>query len=60
METRKCYIWSMVLYSAVTSTLQKVGQKYPESFETWCRKSMEKISWTNHVTNEEVLWSHKQ
>jgi len=50
----------MDLYGAVTWTLQKVGQKCPENFEEWCGKRLEKISWTNHVTNEEVLRSQKQ
>ena len=27
----------------------------PESFEMWCWRRMEKISWTDHVRNEEVL-----
>jgi hypothetical protein len=26
-----------------------------ESFETWCWRRMEKISWTDRVRNEEVL-----
>jgi hypothetical protein len=26
-----------------------VGQKYRESFEMWCWRRMEKISWTDHV-----------
>ena len=26
-----------------------------ESFEMWCWKRMEKISWTDHVRNEDVL-----
>jgi len=51
----KCYIWSMALYSAETSTLRAVEQKYLESFEMWCWRRMEKISWTDHVRNEEVL-----
>ena len=50
----KCYIWSMVLYGAVTWTLRAADQKYLESFEMWCCR-MEKISWTDHVRNEEVL-----
>jgi len=29
-------------------------QKYLESFEMWCSRRMEKISWTDHVRNEEV------
>jgi len=30
-------------------------QKYLESFEMWCWRRMEKINWTDHVRNEEVL-----
>jgi hypothetical protein len=51
----KCYIWSMVLYGAETWTLRAVDQKHLESFEMWCWRRMEKISWTDHVRNEEVL-----
>jgi hypothetical protein len=49
----KCYIWSI----ALVPRLGCVGldQKYLESFEVWCWRRMEKISWTNHVRNEEVL-----
>jgi hypothetical protein len=28
---------------------------YLESFEMWCWRRMGKISWTDHVRNEEVL-----
>jgi hypothetical protein len=51
----KCYIWSMALYGAETYTLRAVDQKHLESFEMWCWRRMEKISWTDHVRNEEVL-----
>ena len=51
----KCYIWSMALYGAETWTLWAADQKYLESFEMWCWRRMEKISWTEHVRNEEVL-----
>jgi hypothetical protein len=51
----KCYIWSIALYGAETWTLGKVDRKYLESFEMWCWRSMEKISWTDRVRNEEVL-----
>jgi hypothetical protein len=50
----KCYIWSIALYGAETWTLWKVHQKCLESFEMWCWRRMEKISWTDHVRNEEV------
>jgi hypothetical protein len=43
------------LYGAETWTLRKVDQKYLESFEMWWWRRMEKISWTDHVRNEEVL-----
>jgi hypothetical protein len=49
------YIWSIALYGAETRTLRKVDQKYLESFEMWCWRRMEKISWTDRVRNEEVL-----
>ena len=56
----KCYIWSTALYGAESWTLSKVDQKYQKSFEMWCWKRMEKISWTDRVKNEEVLHRVKQ
>jgi hypothetical protein len=47
----KCYIWIIALYGAETWTLWKVDQKYLESFEMWCWRRMEKISWSDHVRN---------
>jgi hypothetical protein len=35
--------------------LRAVDQKHVESFEMWCWRRMEKISWTDHVRNEEML-----
>jgi len=51
----KCYIWSISLYGAETWTLRAVDHKHLEDFEMWCWRRMEKISWTDHVRNEEVL-----
>ena len=45
----------MALYGAETWTLRATDQKRLESFEMWCWRRMEKISWTDHVKNEEVL-----
>ena len=45
----------MALYGAETWTLPATDQKCLESFEMWCWRRMEKISWTDHVRNEEVL-----
>ena len=56
----KCYIWSIALYGAKTWTLQAVDQKHLESYEMWCWRRMEKISWTDHVRNEEVLLRVKE
>jgi hypothetical protein len=48
-------IWSIALYGAETWTFRPVDQKHVESFEMWCWRRMEKISWTDHVRNEEEL-----
>jgi hypothetical protein len=55
-----CYIWSIALCGAETWTLRKMDQKYLESFEMWCWRKMEKISWTDRVRNEEVLHRVKE
>jgi len=56
----KCYNWSIALYGAETWTLRTVDQKQLESFEMWCWRRMEKISWTDHVRNDEVLLRVKE
>ena len=56
----KCYIWRIALYDAETWTLRAVDQKRQESFEMWCWRRMEKISWTDHVRNEELLLRVKE
>ena len=43
------------MYGAQTCTLRKVDHKYLASFEMWCWRRLEKINWTYHVRNEEVL-----
>jgi hypothetical protein len=53
-------ISNIALYGAETWTFRKVDQKYLESFEMWCWRRMEKISWTDRVRNEEVLHSVKE
>ena len=56
----KCYIWSIALYGAETWKLRAVEQKHLESFEMWCCRRKEEISWTDHVRNEEVLLRVKE
>jgi len=51
----KFYVWSIALYGAETWTFWATDQKRQESFEMWCWRRMEKVSWTDHVRNEEVL-----
>ena len=53
----KCYIWSIALDGAESWTLRAVDQKHLESFEMWCWRRMEKISWTDDVRNEDVFSS---
>jgi hypothetical protein len=48
----KCYVWSIALFGDETWTLRKVDQKYVESFEMWCWRRMEKISWIDRERNE--------
>ena len=43
------------MYGAETWTLRAANQKHLGNFEIWCWRRMEKISWTDHVRNEEVL-----
>jgi hypothetical protein len=56
----KFYVWSIALHGAENWTLRAVDQKHLESFEMWCWRGMGKISWTDHVRNEEVLLKAKE
>jgi hypothetical protein len=64
LELRKklvnCCIWSIALYGAENWPLRAVDQKDRGSFEMWCLRRMEKISWTDRVRNEEVLLGVKE
>jgi len=59
-ELVDCYIWSIAFYGAETLMLQKIDQKCMEGFEMWCWRRIEKISWTDHARNEEVLYGVKE
>ena len=43
------------LYAAETWTLTQTDRRRLEAFEMWIWRRMEKISWLDKVTNEEVL-----
>jgi hypothetical protein len=51
----KCYNWKTALYGAGNWTIRAVNQKHLKTFEIWCWRRMEKISWSDRVRNEEVL-----
>jgi hypothetical protein len=57
MKLVKCYIWRIALYGAVPWILQKLDQKYTESFEKWCWRE---VSCPDHVRNGEVLQRVKE
>jgi len=51
----KAIIWSVALYAAETWTYKKEDIRRLEAFEMWVWRRMEKISWRDMKTNEEVL-----
>jgi hypothetical protein len=56
----KCYIWSIAVYGTETWTLRAVDQKHLEILEMWCWRRVQKISGTDHFTNEEELLRVKE
>jgi len=54
----KNYIYILSIIPTLLSN--DTGKKKVESFETWCRRHMERISWIERKTNEEVLRSVKE
>ena len=48
-------IWPIMSYSSETWIYLKSVQNTINVFERWCYKRMLRISWTEHVTNEEVF-----
>jgi hypothetical protein len=60
MKLANCYIWCKALYGAERWTIREVDQKYLVSFEVWCWRRMQKMSWTDRVRNEEVLHRLKE
>ncbi|KAI5638904.1 reverse transcriptase (RNA-dependent DNA polymerase) domain-containing protein [Phthorimaea operculella] len=51
----KTYVWSIALYASETWTMTQRDRERLEAFEMWCWRRMEKISWTEKKTNDEVL-----
>ena len=53
-------VWSIALFGAENWTLRAVDQEHLESFEMWCWRRMENISWTDRVRNRELLLRIKE
>ena len=51
----KTIVWSVTLYGAETWTLRQEDRRRLDAFEMWLWRRMEKISWTEKMTNEAVL-----
>jgi len=51
---------SIAMAKAAFNKKRTQNQKYLEDFEMWCWRRMEKVSWTDHVRNEEVLFRVKE
>ena len=45
----------IALYGSETWPLRKLERKYLENFEILCLRRMERIKWSEKVTNEQVL-----
>ena len=50
-----CYVWSILLYGCESWTMNKDLRRNVEAFEMWCLRRMQRISYTAHKTNAEVL-----
>ncbi|CAG9838333.1 unnamed protein product [Diabrotica balteata] len=53
----KCYVWSILLYSAEVWTLKVSIMNKIEVLEMWVHRPIPKIPWTARKTNEDVLRS---
>ena len=51
----KVLVWGVALYASETWTLKSDDIKKPEALEMWIWRQIEKISQTEHSTNEQVL-----
>ena len=51
----KSVVWSNALYAAETWTMTKPDIRRLEAFELWCWRKMLNVTWSDQVTNEDVL-----
>jgi hypothetical protein len=60
VEISKVFVLEHIFHCAETWTLWKEDQKHLESFEMWCWRRMENISWADCVRNEDILRTVKE
>jgi len=48
-------VWPIITYGAESWTLKQENRDNIEAFEMWCYRRVLRISYTEHVSNEEVL-----
>jgi len=51
----KSLLWSVVLYGNETWTMNKKERDMLEALEMRCWRKMQRISWTERRTNEDIL-----
>jgi len=51
----KTLVWSALLYRSETWTLRKEDIRRLEAVEMWMWRRMERVSWMDRITNEEIL-----
>ena len=59
MSTKKrllrALVFPVVLYGSESWTMTKADRRRVDSFELWCWRRLQKISWTEKVPNRVVL-----
>jgi hypothetical protein len=55
----KCYIWSRAVQGAETWAFWEADQNYPENFEMWLRRGLEKIITQSHGGDEYPTYNKK-
>jgi len=51
----KCTVWSVALYGAGILTMTQNHRRNLQAFEMWIWRKMLKISWTQKISNQQVL-----
>ena len=54
-RAKKCYVWPTLFYRADTSSITKSLFFRLDAFAMWICRSVLKLSWTEKITNVEVL-----